>query len=1525
MLPLSAPDADALCAYADRLAGHLAAHPELDPARVAATLQFGRTALAQRLCVLAADRDQAVRLLRAGAAGERGSAGVLTSAPARDGAYALAERWAAGESVDWHELWPDGRPRRLPLPGFPLSRRAYWFDARTTDRQATAEPDKENVDRENVLSPQSAAPDRPGPAPVRQRGPKMRLAPPATATEAGTPSPAAPTAPVPRPAENARPATPAAGPAPAGPALAGPAAGAPAVTETAALIRERIAEILGLAPEEIGSDQPFAELGLDSIFRMELIRAVNDRYHLELQVAEVYEQDTVNLLTAFVQETLGAVPRADDRSAPDAAALLTRLLAHTLDRTIDPAFSFTDNGLTSFDMLRSVSCLERRFGALRKTLLFDRPTVAELVAHLTELHGEARVREVLAAEPADDERTRGDGPVRLGDDSTASAPAPPASGAAPDAEPLIVRKKTLDGRPEIRALLDRLDAAHAKEGGLAGRDIAPLAFVGADREGYFNFSRRDGDVFAWSYVGSEQYFPTLVREYAAYGRRHGLRISFLSLLPVTEVAGAPFTATPFGAVQRLEDLAVFSLSGGRMSRLRYMVQRFRKAGECRTEEYRPGTDPAMDERIAGMIGRWADGKQMVNPYVAVVREELRAGILAERHRMFLTWLDDELASVVIVTRIPSENGYLLDLEFYPQEMPLGGLEFAIVEIIATLAAEGCELFSFGASFGVKVCDSPNADPAVEAGLEELRSAGVFGEGNFRFKNKFRPTNLPVYLCQPADTEGTGVSDVILMIANPDVSADAPGQLAVTTAAASPVPAAALAAPAPASTPETATSPPADLDRRAGLLAAHGYNPVLLAHADVDLDLITDSWAELETPAVTAAVAGLRERAAARRDAPEQTPPHWLPYDCVVTASSGRSAEAGLCRSWPGRRGVVVHNGLFPTWLFNLLDHGFDPVTVPPRDDRDPVFAGDVDAAALRARLREAGERASFVCVELSGNTGGGHPVSLAGLRAVREAADAHGVQLVVDATRIAENAAFIATHEAAERGRGLWEVVRDLLELADSATLSLSKDFGLDFGGLAATRDPALAARLREHVALRGRELGLTRRKMVDTALHDTDGVAARTATRMAAVQALWQGLRDGGAPVRGERAAGHCVLLDVARMPWFDGFEHPVASALAWIFHRTGIRGGPHLAAGEGPDRAGSLIRLAVPAGCTVAEAREASARLVALFREPGDVPELLAVEPGEANATTAGDTTVRAALGRYHPAAGVPEDVRQAMREQHAPADDNAQVLLETDAAVRCSVLDLPDGRAEVFDAGAGPVVLLMHPFNIGAGVFARQFAALSGRFRLISVHHPGVGASTGSALTLDDIVHRYTQVLARLGADGPVHVVGASFGGLVAQSFALAQPGRTRSLTLLGSSYKVGNRNGEVNRLATVAAEDFDKLERSGSERIRRDRPDLEKLLLRCESMDAQTGLRYLDVFASQATLLERLPDIAVPTLIVHGHYDTVIPLKTAHLLHGAIPDARYAEIPDAGHFPGLTSAEEVHARLVPFLDEHSGAQR
>ncbi|MER6453133.1 alpha/beta fold hydrolase [Streptomyces sp900105245] len=1203
---------------------------------------------------------------------------------------------------------------------------------------------------------------------------------------------------------------------------------------------------------------------------------------------------------------------------------LRGLLEGVLGRPFDPEVTFEANGFTSFDMLRAVSALESGLGALPKALLFDRPTLESLAGSLCETHGEAAVARVRPPAPQ------------------AGAAADPAQAVGTTAEPgTAARARTLTrteaaADPELAPVLAELEERHGKESGLGGRDIAPHLFVGAERRGFFALSRQGGAMLVWNYTGPEEHFAELAGEYFRHARQHGLRPNLLSLVRLDEVDGAPVTATPFGALQRIENLGAFTLSGGRMSRLRYMVKRFEKAGACRTDEYRSGDDPAVDAELARLVDGWAATKQMVNPYVRRVRDELAGGRLDQRHRVFLTYLDDVLVNAVVITRIPSENGHLLDVEFYPDAMPLGGLEFALVRILERLRDEGCEVFSFGASFGGEMGTSPNASERAVRALAELRDAGIFGGGNYQFKNKFRPENRTLYLVQPEGEDASEVSDVILLIADPAAPAADPAARAVD-------PAAPAADPTPAAVTATVTAegddrPRGDVGRRTSgdgvesvsrahephptpdrgprlaRLAAHGHNPVLIPHVEVELDLVTDSWADRADSwqrERTRALADLADEAGLTGERPPELP--WLPFAHRFFAASGRAAEERLCRAWPGPRGRVLHNSAFPTWLGTLVEQGFDPSVALPVAGAGP-YAADLDLDALDKALDRYADGVSFVLVETATNAHGGAPLSLDNLRAVARRTRARGVPLVLDATRLLDNA-LLVTAASGRPAQDLWQVAEDMLGLAQAVTFSLSKDFGVDGGGLVATTDERLAERLTERMLERGREPGLSARRVLSAALLHQESTERLVTRRVADVAAFRQRLELGGVPlVPGPTA--HCVLLDVDKAAPGTPLRHPVASYLSWIYAATGVRGGPHLAPGvrltdgsEPPER--HLIRLAVPLGMERKALEGAADRLAELVADPAPVADLTEV-PG-----AAGPSALRA----YHPTDALPADIRRALEEEPGsplPASENFTVLRERAPGARRHLLPSGGGAVEVFDCGSGPTVLLLPPFNMGAGVFADQVAGLCDRYRVLVVHHPGVGATTSADdISLPGIADLYVTVLDRLGLTRPVHVVGTSFGGLLAQSFVLAHPERAASLALVCSSYKYANRAGEVNRLEDLVAEDLDRVVAAGAADVGRRRAEVTARLLRCESMAPHIGLRYLDVFAQQPDLLGRLGDIAVPTLVVAGAVDAVVPRKTSHLMHGAIPDARYHELPRAGHFPTVTDPDGVTTALLAFL--------
>src|SRR4030095_13126640 len=105
---------------------------------------------------------------------------------------------------------------------------------------------------------------------------------------------------------------------------------------------------------------------------------------------------------------------------------------------------------------------------------------------------------------------------------------------------------------------------------------------------------------------------------------------------IQPINGMPFSATPFGVLQRVINLKEFSLEGGAMRRLRYQVSKFQKSGVCKTEEYQCGSNQETDKNIADIIDKWRESRTMVNPLVHDVKGDILAGALGPEHRLFLT-------------------------------------------------------------------------------------------------------------------------------------------------------------------------------------------------------------------------------------------------------------------------------------------------------------------------------------------------------------------------------------------------------------------------------------------------------------------------------------------------------------------------------------------------------------------------------------------------------------------------------------------------------------------------------------------------------------------------------------------------------------------------------------------------------------------------------------------------------------------------------------------------------------------------
>jgi polyketide synthase PksN len=205
-----------------------------------------------------------------------------------------------------------------------------------------------------------------------------------------------------------------------------------------------------------------------------------------------------------------------------------------------------------------------------------------------------------------------------------------------------------------------------------------------------------------------------------------------------------------------------------MRRLRYQINHYDKCGRIETREYCVGSVPETDAALAALIDQWVAGKKQTGPYVECFRRDIANGALPAHCRLFMTHRDERLDNAIVISRLAALNGYLMDLEFYAEDMPLGGLEFSIARIQDIVAAEGASYFSLGATFGTQLEPCAEEDARVGRTLRGFHAAGIFNDdGNFQFKNKFRPDNTRVYLCRPAAAPAATIADVLSIFADPE--------------------------------------------------------------------------------------------------------------------------------------------------------------------------------------------------------------------------------------------------------------------------------------------------------------------------------------------------------------------------------------------------------------------------------------------------------------------------------------------------------------------------------------------------------------------------------------------------------------------------------------------------------------------------------------------------------------------------------------------------------------------------------------
>ena len=243
----------------------------------------------------------------------------------------------------------------------------------------------------------------------------------------------------------------------------------------------------------------------------------------------------------------------------------------------------------------------------------------------------------------------------------------------------------------------------------------------------------------------------------------------------------------------------------------------------------------------------------------------------------------------------------------------------------------------------------------------------------------------------------------------------------------------------------------------------------------------------------------------------------------------------------------------------------------------------------------------------------------------------------------------------------------------------------------------------------------------------------------------------------------------------------------------------------------------------------------------------------------------------------------------------------------------------KLSVARGGAGEPLIYLHGTD-GLAEWPTILDMLAERFDVIVPDHPGFGASEVPAWFDDvsDIAYLYLDAIAKLGLSG-IHVVGQSLGGWIALEMAVRSTHRLRSLTLISAA-------GIHVKGAAKGRHFHDRSRGAGASRLRRSQ-DSAKTAAQRVGADKYQDLAILNRIASARfgwqprffnPRLERwLHRVNVPTHVIWGEADRIIPSAYGEAFHRLIPGSTLTMIPNAGHLPHVERAGAVAQAMQTFL--------
>jgi tyrosine phenol-lyase len=358
------------------------------------------------------------------------------------------------------------------------------------------------------------------------------------------------------------------------------------------------------------------------------------------------------------------------------------------------------------------------------------------------------------------------------------------------------------------------------------------------------------------------------------------------------------------------------------------------------------------------------------------------------------------------------------------------------------------------------------------------------------------------------------------------------------------------------------------EQREKALREAGYNTFLLRSEDVYIDLLTDSGTNAMSDYQWAGMMLGDEAYAGSKNFYnlEANVRKYYGYKHLVPTHQGRAAEHLISKLLIKPGDYIPGNMYFTTTRLHqelaggtfvdvIIDEAHDPMNLHP-------FKGNVDLQKLEDLVKKVGAtKVPYISVAGTVNMAGGQPVSMENLRLVRQFCKKHGIRVIIDATRLVEDAWFIKVREKGYQSKSIAEILLEMCSYSDGCTMSGKKDLLVNIGGFLALQEHeqeifeearnmvVIYEGLHTYGGLAGRDMEAMSRGIEEAVSED------HIRARIGQIEYVGEKLQSIGIPIV-LPVGGHAIFLDAKRfLPHLKQIEFPAQTLAASLYLESGIR----------------------------------------------------------------------------------------------------------------------------------------------------------------------------------------------------------------------------------------------------------------------------------------------------------------------------------------------------------------------------------